>query len=230
MAITCAAGRRVWIPLCGVAVLTLAGCEAMPVWMPFRPPVSDQVEGVTPPYERIEQLRELAADADDHSPDEREAIAKQLAQSIGKEKDSLIRAELIRTLLSYPGPTADAVLKAGLSDPEVEVRIAACDYWGSRNNEQSVVLLRETLYGDIDVDVRLAAIKALGATRQPAAADALGEALEDADPAVQYRAALAMEEITGKDLGQNVNRWRQYVKGELPEPQPTLAERLRRLF
>ena len=41
----------------------------------------------------------------------------------------------------------------------------------------------------------------------------LGEALADADPAMQYRAVLSLKKVTGKDLGNDVDRWQQYVKG-----------------
>ena len=79
-------------------------------------------------------------------------------------------------------------------------------------------------------DVRLAAAKALGETRNPAAVPALGEALADADPAMQYRAVLSLKQATGKDLGNSVDRWQQYVKGEQPAPAPTLGERIRNWF
>jgi HEAT repeat protein len=90
-------------------------------------------------------------------------------------------------------------------------------------------LLAGALSGDVDADVRLAAAKALGETKGPEAAKALGEALNDADPAMQYRAVLSLKKVTGKDLGNDVNRWQQYVKGE-PAPPPTLAERFWQLF
>ena len=82
----------------------------------------------------------------------------------------------------------------------------------------------------MDADVRLAAAKALGETKNREAVAALGEALDDSDPAMQYRAVLSLKQVTGKDLGNDVNRWQQYVKGEPPEPTPSLAERIRRLF
>jgi hypothetical protein len=58
---------------------------------------------------------------------------------------------------------------------------------------------------------------------------ALGVALEDPDPAMQYRAVNSLRAISGRDLGNDVQQWRLYVKGQLPE-EPTFAERLRRLF
>jgi HEAT repeat protein len=93
-------------------------------------------------------------------------------------------------------------------------------------------MLGGVLTGDIDKDVRLAAARALGHTKHPTAVAALGDVLEDDDPAMQVRAVKSLRKITGEDLGNDVNRWRQYVKRELPQPDnPTsIAERLRRLF
>ncbi|NLF06455.1 MAG: hypothetical protein GX594_00530 [Pirellulaceae bacterium] len=230
MTTTGANRRRISILLGGLLVAIAPGCAEMPHWTPFHGPSSDRVDGVVAPYERVAELRALAAGAGKHGPEEKEKIAKQLAQSIGKEQDPLIRAEIIGALASFPGPTADAILKTGLSDADPQVRIAACEYWGKRNGEQSVELLSQSLHGDIDVDVRLAAAKALGETRNQAAIDSLAAALEDSNPAIQYRAAIALEQVTGKNFDRNVHRWRQYVKGEVPSPQPSIAEQLRRLF
>ena len=48
---------------------------------------------------------------------------------------------------------------------------------------------------------------------------------------MQYRAVLSLKQATGKDLGNNVERWQQYVKGESPQqPAPSVADRARSLF
>ena len=79
-----------------------------------------------------------------------------------------------------------------------------------------MALLAEALRSDVDADVRLAAAKALGETKNPAATAPLGEALNDSDPAMQYQAVLSLQKATGKDLGNDVARWQRYVKGEPP--------------
>jgi hypothetical protein len=60
----------------------------------------------------------------------------------------------------------------------------------------------------------------------------LGEALTDNDPAMQYRAILSLKNVTGKDLGNDVEPWRQYVKGETPQPgkSQSWAQLFRQLF
>ena len=228
-----ASSRQVLLMVCCLTAMTAAGCAdlELPSWVPFQGPASDQVPGVVSPRERIEQLKQLSNAAGSATPDERNRISMQLATSIRTEKDPLIRLEIIRTMGRYPGPAADAVLKAALSDADTHVRMTACDAWARRGDAQAVVLLSETLRSDVDPDVRMAAARALGETKNPAAVPALGEALADTDPAMQYRAVLALKQATGKDLGNNVERWQQYVKGEhIDQPTPSLGERLGSLF
>lgn len=225
--------RRACIILCGLLAATAAGCadlDFLPTWMPFRGPASDQMAGVVSPSERIAKLREMTENAAKCGPEEQAKISEQLARSIRNEQDPLIREEIIRALGSYPGPTADAVLKAALADDDPQVRIAACESWGRRKDDAAVKLLGESMRGDVNADVRLAAAKALGETKNPKAVEALGEALEDSDPSMQYRAVLALQQVTGKDLGYDVRRWQQYVKGELPENAPAMAGRFWGLF
>ena len=211
-----ASSRRVLLMLCGLASLAAAGCADMelPSWVPFQGPASDKMAGVVPPRERIEKLKKLSEAAATATPEQRQQVSEQLAASIRTEKDPLIRLEIIRTLGRYPGPAADAILKAALNDSDVHVRVVACEAWGKRNDAQAVSLLAEALRSDVDADVRLAAAKALGETKNPAAVAPLGEALSDSDPAMQYRAVLSLKQATGKDLGDSVQRWQQYVKGE----------------
>jgi HEAT repeat protein len=228
-----ASGPRILLLLCGLAAVMVAGCadlDILPSWMPFQGPASDQVPGVVAPSERIVEYRKLSDKAAQCSVEERQRISQQLVASIRTEKDPLIRVEIIRVLGRYPDPVADAILKAALSDADTHVREAACEAWGHHADAQAVKLLAEALRSDVDADVRLAAAKALGETRNKEAVVPLGEALNDSDPAMQYRAVLSLKRVTGKDLGNDVNRWQQYVKGELPETSPSLAERVRRLF
>jgi HEAT repeat protein len=220
--------------LCGLALIAASGCadlDFLPSWVPFQGPASDEMAGVVPPRDRIEQLKKLSAAASTATPAQRQQVSEQLTASIRTEKDPLIRLEIIRTLGRYPGPGADAILKAALSDSEARIRAVACEAWGKRTDAQAVALLSEALRSDVDPDVRLAAAAALGETKNAAAVTPLGEALSDTDPAMQYRAMLSLKQATGKDLGNNVERWQQYVKGDRPqEPAPSLADRARNLF
>ncbi len=198
--------------------------------LPFRgDAANDDLPDVPSPGDRIESLRELAQEARRTGAAQKQQTARELAQAIRTEEDPLIRTEIIRTLGAYPCETSDLVLRSAFGDPDTEVRVTACEVWGRRGDAEAARLLAGALDGDVDTDVRLAAARALGASKDPVAVAALGRALEDRDPAMQYRAVLSLRKSTGKTFGYDVNRWRQYVAGEVPEPtgSPSLAERLR---
>ena len=128
-----------------------------------------------------------------------------------------------------PTETAAAVLFAGMKDPDPEVRVAICEAWGTRasivtkpirgaqparsEEDAATRLLATALSGDTDVNVRLAAARSLGKIKNdPRAVGALGIALKDQDPALQYRAVASLKEISHQDFGNNVVKWQQYVR------------------
>lgn len=197
-----------------------------------RQPTSDVVPGVPSPAERLAALEEIRGKAGRMQPAEQQAITARLREGFGQEPDPAIRAEIVRTAASYRAEPVVALLRDAVSDPDADVRITACEVLGDRGDAEAVKLLSGVLSGDVDNDVRKAAITALGKTGDTAAVPALGEALEDRDPAMQYLAVQSLRETTGADLGNNVNDWRLYVRGEIPaQREPTsLAERLRRMF
>ena len=80
-------------------------------------------------------------------------------------------------------------------------------------------------------DVRLAAARDMGQTKDATAITALADALSDSDPAMQRRAVESLRALSKKDFGNDVSAWQQYAKGENPQlKEPTLAERFRKLF
>jgi HEAT repeat protein len=222
-------GRRFLWLLCGLLTATAVGCadlDFLPAWFPFQGPVSDTIPGVVTPAERIAELRKLSEASASATAAEKQRLSQQLADSIRTEKDPLIRIEILRALGRYPGPAADVILKAALSDADTHVRVVACEAWGKHGDASALKLLSDTLRGDVDTDVRLAAAKALGDTKNPQAVAALGEALNDPrDPAMQYRAMLSLQQITGKDLGGSVNAWQEYVKSQPAAATPAVAGR-----
>lgn len=214
-----------------------AGCarqgvaKSWSIW-PFGGKTSDVVPGIPSPAERVARLREVAKKASSYSPDEQERIARELAAVYRQEDDPQIRAELVRTLSAYHAEAATSVLRTALNDSVADVRIAACKAWGTRRDEEAVALLSRTLGSDGDIDVRLAAAEALGETGQREATAALGQALEDRDPAMQFRVVSSLRKVSDQDFGNDVTQWRQYVRGEMPasEKPVSVGQRFRRMF
>lgn len=208
----------------------LGGCAGPSGIGPFAKKTSDVVPGIPSPAERIALLREVSKKA--ASPEKQEQMARELEAVYRQEDDPIIRAEIVRTLANFQAESAVAVLQTAVNDANGDVRIAACKAWGNRRDEEAITQLSRVLGSDTDVDVRLAAAEALGETGQARAVSALGQALDDRDPAMQYRAVASLKKVSDQDLGDDVDRWRQYVKGELPGPQKpvSVAERFRRMF
>lgn len=201
--------------------------------LPFqREPRTDKVPGLATPAERMAVLRKLADRASQASPAEQEKISKDLSVAIRKEADPSLRAEIVRTLSYYPTKSASLTLRSALNDSEANVRIAACNAWGRRGGPEAIEILSGVVFGDVDSDVRLTAVRALGQTADPKAKAALGHALANPDPAMQRRAMLALKEVTGEDFGGDAGKWRAYLDGQMPERDNSIwvVERLRGIW
>jgi len=176
-------------------------------------------------------MAELAAK---NGPAEQQRIATQLSEMYPHEVDPVIRGAIVRALGSFPSPVAMRILVQALKDKDADIRAASCQAIGKQGGPEAAATVRGVLAGDVDVDVRLAAVKGLGETknREPATLAALGTALDDRNPAMQYQAVSALRRISPQDLGNDVQQWRAYVKGEPPvSAQPvSLSERMPNLF
>jgi HEAT repeat protein len=189
----------------------------------------DQALNIKTPDDHLEELRALAKTAAKNTPAEQERVSALLANEIKHESDPLMRRQILRTLAAYPTPLAFAVLTAGFTDSDLEVRRVACECLGQRGGPDAVRELARVAGGDTDIDVRIAAVRALGQTGDKTALVPLAEALVDADPAMQFRAQQSLRAVSGRDFGSNVQAWRDYVKtGHADAPEVNFAERIRR--
>ena len=214
--------------LCGIS-LCLYGCS-MPSWTQSKKSTSS-VAGIRAPHERISELREQRKRADQMSPEAAEQLAVQLGPECGREEDPLIRSEIVLTLGALKSATARQSLLAAGKDPDSKVRIAACKAWSAVGDETASSELARILSSDMDSDVRLAAAKGLGKVGGPHAVTALGTALEDRDPAMQFVAMESLKQTSGQDYGKDVRLWKQYVQGQVPvREEKSVAQRVRDFF
>ncbi len=176
-------------------------------------------------------MRELQQKAAKQSPEQQQRICDDLNKQIQAEQDPLIRRHIIRTFGYFNTPVAATVLKAAVNDSDSNVRLAACEAWGRRGGKEAAEVLMGVLSSDTDIDVRLAAARAVGQTREASAVGNLAEALYDTNPAIQFRIASSLKEISGKDYGTDVNKWRAYAKGESTGDAPeSLVDRFKGLW
>lgn len=191
----------------------------------------DDVPGIKTADKRIAELKVMAEKAPKASPDEQQKVSEKLARQIEREQDPLVRQQIVLTLAVYPTPLAGKVLQAAMNDPENDVRITACKAWGKRGGSEAVERLSAALNSDANIDVKLAAARALGETKDKSAVPALADTLADADPALQNRAIQSMKTVSGRDFGNDMDAWRQYAKtGQAADTQPTAKSWWRRFF
>ncbi len=226
--------RCVALSLGLLALVTSNGCSyarARPKWVQsitfWEAKEIDEKYLKKTPAEEIEELRELAEKIPSQTPEEQNRTAADLAQRYRNESDPLIRIELLLAVSRCGAPAAGETLRAGLGDSDRDVRVAACQGWGNHGGPLAVAQMSEAIRKDSSVDVRLAAGRALGQLGGDDAVAALRPALDDPDPALQYRAMQSLREITGKDFGDNVVSWREYIRGEAAPAEISLVERMK---
>jgi HEAT repeat protein len=223
--------RASWHVLALSVVALCSGCastDELATWWPWYVP--DQTADLAKygpisrqKIEQLQQLRELGTPPAD--------LHTTLADQLGRESDPMVRLEVVRTLAAFPSDQSRVIIAAALRDPDIDVRMTACEALGELGGPESGRLLGQALSHDTSVDVRIAATKALGEMNDPQAVPILAVALEDPDPALQFSGVEAMRMATGKDLGNDVNRWREFAKNPDPNvPEERLADKLRRAF
>jgi HEAT repeat protein len=219
--------------LLSVAILAVVGCADGPLnGLLYRKQWQEDEKYGPTLHTRLEELRTTRTQARRLDSSEQVRLARQLVQSVASDASTQYRCEAVRTLGELPTPEVLPGLRQAAQDTEPSVRVAACEAWGTWGDGEAVQVLGELLRKDADLDVRVAAARELARFDNSVAVQALGVALDDPNPALQYRAVESLRECTGEDYGNSVVAWRQYVRGEtvVEPPRPTMAERLRKLF
>lgn len=180
--------------------------------------------------QRIEQLAADSKQAKAAGPSHGVDFTRQLAEQLLTEHDARVRCEIVTIAGEFDTASALAICKGALQDPDERVRMRACDVWRKRGGPEAVQLLANRYRADRELDVRLRAIRMLGELENDNAIPVLAEALEDPDPAVQYRAVAALKQVSGRDLGNDVNAWREWAANPGDAEPWSIAEAWRKLF
>ena len=184
------------------------------------------VQSSLDPQARVKALETLRTDALRLPPTDQTQIATGLAEVIQSEKDPYMRVEIVRTLGAFPGAAATQALARCGDDESKEVRIACCQVWGDRHEPAAREGLARVVAEDSSLDVRLAAVRGLANHPGQESEQALAVALNDKDPALQYRAVRSLQKLTGRRLGNDVALWRDMLNSGTPAPRSeSIAER-----
>lgn len=229
---------RLYPPATLALLAVLAGCAEgpMPYIMSLNPKARQEWkadEMYEPTLHRqlaeVEALRESAATLS--APQQRH-WSGELQHILQHHDNPLLRAAAVKTLAEFAVPEANEGLRVALTDSDATVRQTACAAWGARGGDEAMQRLAEMLDTEKELDVRIAAARELRRFQAPTAYRALGLALQDPDPALQYQAVESLREASGKDYGNDLQAWRQFAQGQDPGPEhsPSIAQRLRELL
>lgn len=229
LTLTALAVVSVWMLFPGCAEGPFGGLAPINPWMQ-KNFAADERYGPTF-HRRLSDLRALRSAAGKLDAAKKAELAADLTRQLAAESNPVLRAEMVSVLGEIADASAAPGLTAALADPDKDVRINACRAW-AKAGPAAIPLYTDLLAKEADVDVRLAAIRELGQFQDPAAVQALGQALEDNDPAVQHLAVQSLKTSTGRDLGDSVPAWRDFVQGREPQTPsgPSLVERITNLF
>ena len=220
---------------CWILGVALCGCATpTPFTSPFVNPQQAARErelyGPTAD-QRITALEAEAKAAQAGGPAARAEFTQRLVTEMLGEHDPRVRTRILAVAADFDTPDAVAICKGALHDPADEVRMEACAVWARRGGPEAVSLLAARATADAELDVRLRALRMLGELGDRQAIPVLAKALEDPDPAVQYRAVAALKKVSCRDLGNDVNRWREWAADpEGSAAEWSIAEGFRNLF
>jgi HEAT repeat protein len=219
-----------WL-LVAAACLPLAGCQAWKKLTSSEKTLAEERKYGPTADQRIDELAAEAKKAKAGGHADQVEFTRQLAAEILDEHDARVRCVILDTVAEFKTPAAKAICTGALEDPDERVRMAACSAWRKRGGPEAVEHLATRYRTDREIDVRLRALRELGELGDQEAVPVLAKALEDSDPAVQYRAVGALKKVSGRDLGDDVNKWREWAadpSGSAAEW--SIAEEFRKLF
>lgn len=159
------------------------------------------------PAMRIAAIKESAARLSDAGQDEQARLVEDLAMQIRTEQDPLVRLAIQEAVGNFQVPLARDMVVAGISDDDLDVRLACCRILGERGEMENVPILSNVLRGSDALDVKLAATDALGNINSTESVPTLALALKSRDPAMQYAAVEALKRVSDEDLGNDVSAW-----------------------
>ncbi len=162
--------------------------------------------GVTD-HERRNQLMVLA-NSIDRLPANRQAYwATHLKKMIELDPNPEMRRLAISAAGRMQTASAIGMIEQGLQDDSIKVRMEACRALGNRRETKAATLLASTFGSETEIDVKHAALEAMGNQKNKTLVNAARIALNDRNPATQSLAMESLRGITGKDYGDRPDAW-----------------------
>ncbi|GIW93764.1 MAG: hypothetical protein KatS3mg110_1805 [Pirellulaceae bacterium] len=206
-----------------------AGCVELHALNPYYRRQWAEDERLMPSFHtHWKRIRAIRQQAHHMTPEDQATTARELTRLIQEDSNLVLRITAVQSLMVFPPELSRQGIYAAATSQDAELRAAACPGLRQLGDEQAIALLVNLFEQDTNVDVRAAALRAMDGLDHPLVYRALAAALDDNDPALQYRAMEALAHTTGRRYGHDVAAWKAYLRGENPpEPRPgSWVERL----
>ena len=168
-------------------------------------------------FERKRLMNESVSQVQQAPVEDQQKVAESLAETLHRDPILLLRLHSVHLLGQLNCPAAEQALADASKDHNSDIRIASIKSWAKLPEHSAIPHLQEMIGSDTNVDVRLAATRALGNFSGQRAVAAIALALDDPNPALQLRATESLQKITGEKLGRDVGAWQQYVNDIAPD-------------
>ncbi len=203
-------------------VLFLPGCVELHALNPYYRQQWAEDERIMPSfYTHWRRIRAIPGELPRLSQEEQAVTARELTRLIREDSNTVLRIAAIQSLMAFPPELSRDGIYAAVSSNDPELKAAACPALRKLGDEQSLGLLVALFEQEENVDVRVAALRAMTGFEHPMVYRALARALDDSDPAIQYRATEVLARTTGRGFGHDVAAWKAFLRGENPqEPRP----------
>lgn len=232
--------QRLLLCVCGLAACAVSGCQDGPLYAlkeanPYYRMGEwkrDEAIGITD-HQRRAQLSTLAESIGELPAERQQYWAEHLSKILEHDESPEMRRLVMRAAGRLQDSSALDLIKRGLDDDSIKVRMEACRSLGIRDGDDPARLLATVVGTETDQNVKHAALRALANHKSPIAINSLKIALADRDPATRHVAVQSLKGSTDKDYGDDPKVWIAALEGNPPKVQeePTkLADRIRSIF
>lgn len=218
------------LPWAIVVLIAVAGCAELNWLNPISRKQWAEDERILPSYySHLKRIRAIESEAPRMDPMEQQRVANELSRLIREDENVTLRIAAVKSLAGFPAELSMPGVQFAAADANPDLRVAACEALGKVGNSAAVDILAALVEHDEQLDVRIAATRQLASFSDPQSLRALGIALDDTNPALQFRAMQSLKVASGRNYGDDIAMWRSWIRGEQPiEPSPSLADQLRR--
>lgn len=222
--------RLIMVVVAIATITQLTGCADGPLWkagkyVPWaRNQWAAEEQIADTLFSRKRKMSEAVASVQGAPVEDQQRVAQTISEVVLRDPVLLLRLHGVDLLGKLNCPLAIETLRNASNDNNADIRIAAIKSWQRMSPEVAIPQFQNIIGTDTNIDVRLAATRALGNFNGQQAVSAVSLALDDNDPALQLRAAESLQRITGESLGRDISQWQQYVNNVKPVPYQAIGE------